>query len=255
MALVRKAPLCLFLLASVACFGQGRHHEGKESGHHHGKSNPPPALVEQPAPKPQPPATSSLPPSAPQVSYRNGLLTVVANNSTLGDILSAVQAKTGASIDYATGPAQDRVIASYGPAPATQVLASLLNGSRFDYILLGSPGRPDLLSKAILTSKEKEAPTASASAAVAPAPARPQPADEDADTADDTAVEQPPAEQPPPPPQQPAPQAGPQYPGGQGQAKTPEQLLQELQQLQQRNQQNQQQPNGGLQPAPNPPEQ
>jgi hypothetical protein len=189
--------LLLVLLGSVACLGQGKHdHANRESRHHSGVSKPPAALVEQPAP-PQvpapPPTTSQLPATAPQVSYGNGLLTVVANNSTLGDILNAVRSKTGASIDYPANQAQDRVVASYGPGPATQVLASLLNGSRFDYILLGSPGRPDLLSKAILTSKEAAVPetsSASASAANKNVPT-PQPADEDADTQEDNAVEQP----------------------------------------------------------------
>lgn len=223
---------------------------------HSGTSHPPAAQVEEPkpeAPPPPPPTPAQLPANAPQVTYRNGLLTVAANNSTLGDILNLVRTRTGASIEYPAALSQERVAAIVGPAPAPQVLATLLNGTRFDYILLGMDGRPDLLQRAIITPRESGGAVA---AAAGPAPpmraATPPPsqAEEEPDMSPEETVEQP-EEAPPPqaqpaqpqpstqlPPNQPYP---PQQPPGEqqqpGQPKTPEQLLQELQRMQQMQQQ------------------
>jgi len=185
------------------------------------------------------------------------MLTVVANNSTLEDILNQVRLKTGASIEYPTSLSQERVVAVVGPAPAPQVLAALLNGSRFDYILLGANGRPDLLQKAIITSKDRGDTVASGAAPPGAGPqprqvtpAKPAAGEEDADAQDDTAEQ--PEEVPQPPQQaqpQPVPQPAPNQPysaqPGQPQqppVKNPEQLLQELQRIQQQQQQQQQAP-------------
>src|SRR5262245_60317508 len=79
-----------------------------------------------------------LPLRPPRVSYSNGMLGIVAENSTLADVLTAVRQKTGTNIDAPASAASERVVISIGPAPANSVLAALLNGSRFDYIILGS---------------------------------------------------------------------------------------------------------------------
>src|SRR5256886_12106035 len=57
------------------------------------------APAPQPPPPPPPPTLEQMPASAPQVFFRNGQLTIVARNSTLGDILRAVHTQTGASVD------------------------------------------------------------------------------------------------------------------------------------------------------------
>ncbi len=267
---IRMLVGALVVLASIVAVAQADTAQSRRSAHkrHSGVSKPPAAMVQPtPAPPPSPPTPAQLPPSAPRVTYQNGLLTVVANNSTLGDILNAVGSKTGASIEFPSVLAQERVMAIVGPAPAPQVLASLLNGSRYDYILLGTDGRPDLLQKAIITSKEGTAPASggpgpATAATQPPRPAPPSPAaDEDMDNAaPEETVEQPEEVPQPPPPQQgqpqpvpnpnfPVPQQGqpqtnlPQQPPSQPpqgqQPKSPEQLLQELQRLQQQQQQQQ----------------
>ena len=110
-----------------------------------GKSKPP-AAKQSPAPEPQPtPAQpvvplrpSQLPSVPPRVSYQQGQLTVIAENSTLGDIFGAIRNATGIKIETQGGPSGDRVAAKIGPAPAKEVLLSLLQGSRYDYVMLGS---------------------------------------------------------------------------------------------------------------------
>jgi hypothetical protein len=210
----------------------------------------------QVAPTPQtavaaPPTAEQRPPTAPQVTYRDGVLTIVARNSTLGDILSAVRTRTGATIEV-PGPAGERVVAMLGPAPAQKVLADLLNGSRFDYVILGSASIPGGVQRVILTQRK----SMPAETAVASAPAQPSPGGSpgyqfqmtgrmpgEGGTPEEPVEEEVPEEEPPMMQQQQPltePQPIPQQPPA---VKTPEQLLQELQQLQ-RQQQLQQQMQG-----------
>ena len=82
-------------------------------------------VVLPPAPHgPLPQIPLSQLPSAPaQVDCHNGLLTIVAQNSTLADILHDVQKCTGATIDVPPN-ASERVVTRLGPGPARDVLAA-----------------------------------------------------------------------------------------------------------------------------------
>lgn len=92
------------------------------------------------------------PAAAPRVTYVDGKLTVVAKNSTLGDILRAISAKTGASIDIPEG-ANERVVSQLGPGPAREVMTALLNGSHFNYVMVGTETNPNAVAHVILTAK------------------------------------------------------------------------------------------------------
>ncbi|HET8826696.1 MAG TPA: hypothetical protein VFM77_16265 [Terriglobales bacterium] len=217
-----------------------------------------PAVQPEPAPAPQqqaapqPPPTPEHGPSSPaEVTFRNGQLTIVARNSTLSDVLNQVRSKTGASIDMPAAPSSDRVVGQFGPGAPRDVMAQLLNGSHFDYVMVGSPSDPSGLKKVVLTAKmngplpaPQQQPNNPAQAynpgmQVAPQidqDQQDQPTEDSTDAQPDSAPqseqqEEPQGEQPP---QQPNPNGGPVV-------KTPEQLLRELQQQQQQ-QQNQGQP-------------
>jgi hypothetical protein len=99
-----------------------------------------------------------LPSRPPRVSYSNGMLSIVADNSTLADVLSAVRQKTGAYIEAPPSAASERIVISIGPAPANAVLTSLLNGSRFDYIILGSTQPQGAPQRLILREKQGQGP-------------------------------------------------------------------------------------------------
>ena len=101
---------------------------------------------------PAPASMYQMPSKPPQVSYQNGLLSIVAENSSLGDILREVHRSTGAAIDVPPN-ATERVVAHIGPGPARDVLASLLNGSAFNYVMLGSETDPTTLASVMLTMK------------------------------------------------------------------------------------------------------
>ncbi|MGC2197112.1 MAG: hypothetical protein WA628_20715, partial [Terriglobales bacterium] len=92
----------------------------------------------------------------PVVSYVDGKLTVVAKNSTLGDVLRAIAAKTGASIDVPEA-ANERVVSQLGPAPARDVMTALLNGSHYNYVMVGTETNPNSVAHVILTAKTERA--------------------------------------------------------------------------------------------------
>jgi hypothetical protein len=196
-----------------------------------------PVKQEQPAPPPPPPTLEQMPAVPPKVSFKDGLLTIVAENSTLGDILRAVRTQTGAAVEVPPN-ATERVVTHLGPGVPRDVLASLLNGSHFNYVMLGSPTNPAKVDRVILTSKsggasDGSAPVPQGQNNAAPVPvdeADPQPAidisEQPSDDAPETAVTANDENQTQPP-------------NGQPQVKTPEQLLRELQQQQQQQQQQQ----------------
>jgi hypothetical protein len=194
----------------------------------------------------------------PRVTFHDGLLSIHAENSTLGDVLKEVQSATGASID-SPGVASERVYVNLGPGLPRDILASLLNGSRYDYIMIGSQQQPNSLARVMLTMRQtsREQPASPSAMARPSPPPTPTPKVEENDTPDETLPdrEAPAATKPPVPPvpgQPPAPNTTPgatpgavqQQPGftpfGQQIAqppKTPEQLLRDLQQMQQQQQQ------------------
>jgi AMIN domain len=87
------------------------------------------------------------------VSYRDGLLGITANKVTLSEVLFAVQQRTGAEISIAAGAEQERVVADIAPAPAPEVLAQLLNGSRFNFLILSAANDPRRLDRVILSAR------------------------------------------------------------------------------------------------------
>jgi hypothetical protein len=94
-----------------------------------------------------------------EVSYQGGLLTISAQNSTLGEILRDVRKLTGASLEIpkeSTG-ASERVIAHLGQGAPRDVLAVLLNGTSFNYVLLGSSSDPTAVASVILMAKASAA--------------------------------------------------------------------------------------------------
>lgn len=216
-----------------------------------------------------------IPATPAKVSYEGGLLAISAHNSTLSEILRDVRKLTGASIEIPQG-ASERVVADLGPGAPRDVLALLLNGTSFNYVMLGSNSDPKAVSSVILMLKPSAAETqtaASGNPGTTPAngvpPAQPfnprviaplagrgagsaqmaqdDDKDDDQDNAEDNAEDQ--AQPQPVQPVQPNAQDQQQQPqAGQPNAgpKTPEQILEELRR--------QQQQSGGAMVNPTPPQ-
>jgi hypothetical protein len=90
------------------------------------------------------------PPRRIEVQFRNGKLSIWADKVTLAELLNEVHVKTGASIPIPAGAEQELVVANMEPGPASDVLASLLNGSRFNFIMISSDTDPNRLKSVIL---------------------------------------------------------------------------------------------------------
>jgi hypothetical protein len=124
------------------------------------------------------------------VSFQGGMLTITSNKANLSEVLFAIHQRTGADIAIPAGAEQEKVVAEIGPASAPEVLSRLLNGSKFNFLILSSASDPGTLDRVILSARPE-----------GPAPAyRPQP---QAQTDDDAEAETP-AKAPPPPAPAPA---------------------------------------------------
>jgi hypothetical protein len=94
----------------------------------------------------QPPVSNAAPIAAPalppkpalDVTFQDGLLRIRAEKATMAEVLFEVHQQTGAEIGIPAGAEQEAVAVDLGPAPARDVLASLLNGSRYNFIFVGS---------------------------------------------------------------------------------------------------------------------
>jgi hypothetical protein len=89
-----------------------------------------------------------------EVTFRNGSLSIVSNKATLSEVLYAVQQRTGADISIPAGAEQEHVVAELGPAPAPEVLARLLNGSNFNFLILSAPDNPGHVDRVILSPRD-----------------------------------------------------------------------------------------------------
>ncbi len=114
----------------------------------------PPAPVPQTPAIPEPPPTpEQMPASPPKVVMSGGQLSIDAENSTLGDVLSAVKTLTGATVEAPNAATNERIAVNLGPGSPQQVLQQLFSGSKFDYIILGSPTNATAVEKIILTNR------------------------------------------------------------------------------------------------------
>ena len=134
-----------------------------------------------------PPAPPAPPAPRLRVSYLDYRLTIWAEKATLAEVLNEIHRQTGADIAIPSGAEQEQVVANYGPGPAEQVIAALLNGSRFNFVTIGDPAHPAKLASVILLPRTGGVPQSPA-----PVPQRQQPAQP---------APQPQTAPPPPPPQ------------------------------------------------------
>lgn len=89
------------------------------------------------------------------VSFREGQLSIRANKASLSEVLFAVHQRTGAQVALSAGAEREQVVADLGPGPAPEVLARLLKGSSFNFLILSSPADPKALDRVILSLRSE----------------------------------------------------------------------------------------------------
>ena len=105
-------------------------------------NTPAPAAVSEAPPPPKPVVT---------VTFENGMLRIRAEKATMAQVLFEVQRQTKAEIAIPAGAEQEGVVADLGPAPARDVLGSLLNGSPYNFVFVGNELS---LERVILTRRD-----------------------------------------------------------------------------------------------------
>jgi AMIN domain len=88
-----------------------------------------------------------------EVTFRDGMLSIRSNKATLSQVLFAVHQRTGADIAISAGAEQEKVVTDLGPGPAPEILATLLNGSNFNFLILSSPNDARALDRVILSPR------------------------------------------------------------------------------------------------------
>jgi hypothetical protein len=97
------------------------------------------------------------------------MITLIAPNSSMASVLSAISAKTGIEFEGADLGAADRLALSIGPASEADVLSAIFDGWRFDYVALARPDNSAIIQRVILTAK------GSVPATLQPGTVQPQP--------------------------------------------------------------------------------
>jgi hypothetical protein len=122
------------------------------------------------------PAVSPVSDQQPQmeVLFQNGLLSIHSTKANLSEVLSEVHRRTGAEIAIPPGAESEQVFTNLGPGTPTEILASLLNGSHFNFIVMGSERDPGGIRRVVLTPKQGGAPEAVVYPCGSPRPAMAQ---------------------------------------------------------------------------------
>jgi hypothetical protein len=175
---IKTLPCALIIFFAVTGVGQQTPKRGRigvpQKRAAVAKAVPAPAPVEIPQPPPPPLTPEQMPPNAPQVSWDGEKLTISSDNSTLADILAAVRRLTGAEIDVPQGASSERVAARLGPGPAREVLASLLSGTDFNYVIQAADENPLGVQSIFLTPRSKVGAAAGSRSAMLVATQRPE---------------------------------------------------------------------------------
>jgi hypothetical protein len=185
---------------------------------HHAK---PAAAIVAPQPvAPSPPAPpAEQPATAATVDFKNGLLSVHAQNSSLISILNQVQHQTGLVVEGLTH--DQRIYGHYGPGNISTTLSALLDGAGYDFVIVGN-GSSHTPPRLILS------PPGAVGAGPTPQPA---PAVVEAQPSDNGTETPPPVTSEGDAPQAEDDQGGPSDPTAPPQSKTPQQIFNEMRRM------------------------
>jgi hypothetical protein len=117
-------------------------------------------------------------PNPPRVSCKGNQLTITADNSTLGSVLTAIQACIGLQIEVPDGSSGERSYLHLGPGPAREIIESLLRSTELNYVIQTSANAPEKILSILVMARSKdiqdgnEASDASFAASASMTPAR-----------------------------------------------------------------------------------
>ena len=132
--------------------------------HHHHHVKPAAEVAPAPVAPPPPLPPAEQPPNPATIDYKDGLLSVRAQNSSLVNILVQIQHQTGLVIDGLNH--DQRVYGQYGPGSVSATLSSLLDGAGYDFVIVGG-GDSHTAARLILSTPGSTTPAATPPPAVA----------------------------------------------------------------------------------------
>jgi len=135
------------------------------------------------------------------VTYKDGRLSVTADDSSLNQILTAISRLTGMKVTGAV--ADEHVFGNYGPDVPTKVLSALLDGTSSNVLITQNPNHTPGIAPIELTLTPRGGP---------PTPPNPHPQPFDNAPRSEPVNPYPVAQPVPPPPPQPPPTAAPTNP-------------------------------------------
>jgi hypothetical protein len=138
-----------------------------------------PAAATISTPPPATPPTVIVPPPPPprpkmRVEFGNGQLRIWADHASLAEVLREVHRVMGTVVTIPAGADQQPVFADLGPASPRQVLTSLLSGSPYNVILVGSGRDLSQITSIILSPRGAEGVDLPANYSPAPVEQAPQ---------------------------------------------------------------------------------
>ena len=140
-------------------------------------------------------SNASAPPSAPpvpkkvEVTFQDGRLRLVSNKASLAEVLNEIRTQLKAEIVVPAGAEQEVVAVALGPSTPRDVISRLLDGSRYNFIIVGTDADANQVERVVLSPKKNLAESAIAppppaadmqgASAGAPLPLPPPPPTED----------------------------------------------------------------------------
>jgi AMIN domain len=122
-----------------------------------------PGSVAPHTPTPNPPvidvASAPTPTPTPEqpkkvnVTFQNGQLRISSEKGSLAEVLNEIRAQTGAEIAVPAGAEQEQVVTTIGPTTPRAAMSELLNGSRYNFIIVGTDADANQLERVVLTPK------------------------------------------------------------------------------------------------------
>ncbi len=105
---------------------------------------------------------AEMPPNPPKVTCSGNQLTISAQNSTLGAVLSAIHACIGADINIPEAAKAERLFAQSGPGPVRAILSEFLSSTDFNYVIEASPLDPEKVQTVELNPRPGDSPAEAA---------------------------------------------------------------------------------------------
>jgi hypothetical protein len=116
------------------------------------------------------PASPPPPPKKVEVSLSDGKLSVRAAKASLAEILNELRVQTGADIIVPPGADQEQVAVALGPGSPREVISKMLDGSRYNFIIVGTDSDANQVERVVLSPKTDGGVRAQNQSAIDPVP-------------------------------------------------------------------------------------